>query len=249
MFSFLFFFFFFLICLWQIFSHLHFETTVSALAKLRIELSDWPSHSSLKLPVTLSASVTFIWTDMWSLSPVMLLVLEHFHSTHRSTNSQVSICLSGSRLLLPLFLWTGLFCLYVCVSVYSLACLMPPEAGRGCWILWSCSCELPRGFWEWNPGPVEEQTVLFINEPSLRMIVEVSIHALISSSDLHTCSSTHLNGYPHTYVHIHTRKMEKGKITAFSTCYIILPICLVLRDVCHLAKAHWPWLPGVTLTL
>lgn len=81
------------------------------------------------------------------------------------------------------------------------------------------------------------------------MIIEVSIHALISSSDLHTCSSTHLNGHPHIYVHIYTRKMEKGKLTAFSTCYIILPICLVLRDVCHLAKAHWPWLPGVTLTL
>lgn len=46
---------------------------------------------------------------------------------------------------------------------------MPTEAIRGCCILWSGvtdDCKLPRGHWEPNPGPPEEQQVLSTAELS-----------------------------------------------------------------------------------
>ena len=40
-----------------------------------------------------------------------------------------------------------------------------------CWILWNWShrqCELPCGCWEWNPGPLKEQSVFLTSGPSLQ---------------------------------------------------------------------------------
>ena len=45
------------------------------------------------------------------------------------------------------------------------------------------SCELPCGCWESNPGPLEEQPVLFTVEPSLRPL-ERCVHGRVSFSDL-----------------------------------------------------------------
>ena len=153
-----------------------------ALAKPRIESPDRPTHSSLKLPVTLSASVPFIWTDMWSLSPVMLLLSEHFHSTYRSTNARLSVCLSATPSPSIIFYEPGCSAfLYICVPT----CMSDAHGGqKGVLYLWSHSCEMPCGCWESNPGPLDEQAVLFIYESSLRMIRDISIHALISSSIL-----------------------------------------------------------------
>jgi hypothetical protein len=58
---------------------------------------------------------------------------------------------------------------FVCILCW---CLVPSEARRGHWIpwIWSYSFELPRWCWELNPGPLEEQPLLFLIAPSLKPI-------------------------------------------------------------------------------
>ena len=74
-----------------------------------------------------------------------------------------TICVS------PCFLRFSFYYYFICIVVLP-ACLVPEQARndtRGCQISWnwSCSCEPPNGFWEWNPGPLEEQLVLLMAEP------------------------------------------------------------------------------------
>jgi hypothetical protein len=69
-------------------------------------------------------------------------------------------------------------CLYVCAPR---ACLVPEDAGEG---IGSVSprtgvtdvCELLRGCWERNPGPLKEQSVLLTPVPSALPLSEVSSH-------------------------------------------------------------------------
>ena len=77
--------------------------------------------------------------------------------------SLLKICLLYSMNALP-----------VCVYVYMpYVYLVPMEVRRGPWIpllgvAITGSCELPCECWDLNPGPLEEQQVLFTSEPQLQ---------------------------------------------------------------------------------
>lgn len=56
------------------------------------------------------------------------------------------------------------------VAVLSLTSI---DIKRECWVLWNWSCgmdgrELPRGCWDWYPGPLQEQQVPLTTEPPSR---------------------------------------------------------------------------------
>lgn len=46
-----------------------------------------------------------------------------------------------------------------------LACLVPTEAGRGCWISWNWSCGAPCGCWELNTGASAKSNKPLTSEP------------------------------------------------------------------------------------
>ena len=51
------------------------------------------------------------------------------------------------------------------------------------------SCELPCGCWELNSGPLEEQSVCFSPEPSLRILIAAIGTPLALVSRLSNCAS------------------------------------------------------------
>lgn len=60
---------------------------------------------------------------------------------------------------------------FVCLYVYALFVCSAQEASRVCHSPWTLSAdgyELPCGFWESNPGPLEDQPVPLITNSSLR---------------------------------------------------------------------------------
>ena len=64
-----------------------------------------------------------------------------------------------------------MFCLHVCMCVMK-HCMhhmyaVPPVASRGCQIPWIATdgCKPPCGFWERNPGPLEEQLIFLSGDP------------------------------------------------------------------------------------
>ena len=62
-------------------------------------------------------------------------------------------------------------CMLFCVED---ACLVPTEARKWCQVLWTGSyvhgCELLCGCRDSNPGPLEEEQVLFTAQPSLQLL-------------------------------------------------------------------------------
>ena len=54
------------------------------------------------------------------------------------------------------------------IGVFLHVCLHDGIGSAGIGI--ADSCELPSGFWELNPGPLEEQPVLLTVEPSLQCL-------------------------------------------------------------------------------
>lgn len=69
------------------------------------------------------------------------------------------------------FIFVCFSLLHTAMSVHHMHALSA-AARRGHCILRDLSyrgCKLPNGYWEWNPGPMEEETVLLTAEPSFHL--------------------------------------------------------------------------------
>ena len=77
----------------------------------------------------------------------------------------------------------------ICASPNSYLCEGVRSPGTGV----TDNCELPCGYWELNPGPLEEQAVLLTAEPSLQILL--LIFCFVFRGRISLCSS----GYPRTH--------------------------------------------------
>ena len=86
------------------------------------------------------------WVSSWPVRGCPFPQPLHIQ-TNKQTNKQTFLCAS-------------IFCIHACLWEIARS----SETGIGV----TDSCELPCGFWELNPSPLEEQPVLLTAEPSLQ---------------------------------------------------------------------------------